>query len=125
MSITTLTLSMNAYPSGPEPWRRPRPRPTARVACLVCLLALAPSLAAADAVRLEIDTSEADAVLAILARRSAGQTVSDPDWQRLFESAAYRRLKQRETEMKRPFEDAEFREFVLSDALLKRRQELD
>jgi hypothetical protein len=89
------------------------------------LLALAPSAKADDAVRLEVDTSEADAVLAILARRESGQAVSESEWRRLFESAPYRRLKQRETEMKRPFEEAEFREFVLSDALLKRRREME
>jgi len=100
-------------------------RPPALVGCLASFLALAPSAKADDAVRLEVDTSEADAVLAILARRESGQAVSESEWRRLFESAPYRRLKQRETEMKRPFEEAEFREFVLSDALLKRRRELE
>jgi len=95
------------------------------VACLASFLTCTPSSKADDAVRLEADTSEADAVLAILACRAANETVSDSDWQRLFESAPYRRLKQRETEMKRSFEEAEFREFVLSDALLKQRQELE
>jgi hypothetical protein len=94
------------------------------LACLVPLLALTQSVRGDDTVRLKVDTSEADAVLAILARRVSGQTVPDSDWQRLFESAPYRRLKQRETEMKRPFEESEFREFVLSDPLLNRRQEL-
>jgi hypothetical protein len=95
------------------------------VAGLASLFTVAPRLEAADdAVHLEMDTSEADAVLAILARRAAGQTIPESDWQRLFESAPYRRLKQREAEMKRTFEDAEFREFVLSDALRKRTEEL-
>jgi hypothetical protein len=97
-------------------------RPPPLVGYLASFLALAASAKADDAVRLEIDASEADAVLAILARRESGQAVSESEWRRLFESAPYRRLKQRETEMKRPFEEAEFREFVLSDALLKRRR---
>lgn len=72
-----------------------------------------------------MDTSEADAVLGILARRASGQAVADADWQRLFGSEPYRKLKRREAEMKRSFEDAEFRAFVTSDDLLKRVPELE
>ena len=71
-----------------------------------------------DTVQLRLDTSEAEAVLSILAHRAAGEPVSDSDWQHLFESEPYRRLKQREAEMKRSFEDAEFKAFVLSDPLM-------
>jgi hypothetical protein len=115
---------MGAYSSHVQPLRHPRRGQAVVIACLV-LLALAPSLRADDAVRLQIDTSEADAVLAILARRASGEPVPESDWQRLSESAPYRKLKQRETEMKRPFEDAEFRQFVMSDELLKRKHELE
>lgn len=66
-------------------------------------------------VELRIDTSEAEAVLAILAWRDAGQPITDSDWQRLFTSEPYRRLKDREKSMRRSFTDAEFRMFVLSD----------
>ena len=79
---------------------------------------------AEERVELRIDAAEADAVLSILARRAAGEAVADADWRRVFESEPYRRLKQRETEMKRSFEDAEFKEFVMSDALLARAPEL-
>ena len=103
----------------------PRRRQGTLAASIFCLVALALSLAADDAVRLETDTSEAEAVLAILARRATSEAVPDSDWQRLFEAGPYTRLKQREAEMKRPFEDAEFREFVLSDDLMKRRRELE
>ena len=108
-----------------RPRRRHHPRlPHAAVfACLVSVLAIT-SVRADDAVRLEIDTSEADAVLAILAKKAAGQAIADSDWQRLFETEPYKKLKRRETELKRAFEDAEFREFVLSEPLLKQRDDL-
>jgi hypothetical protein len=70
-------------------------------------------------------TDEAEAVLAILEKRAAGAPVDDADWRRLFASEGYVRLKRREEAMKRQFEDAEFRSFVLSDALAGRRQALD
>jgi hypothetical protein len=69
-------------------------------------------------VNVRLVTDEADAVLAILAKRKAGQTVTDADWQRLFQTEGYRRLKQRETSMQRSFEDAEFKTFVFSEQLL-------
>jgi hypothetical protein len=72
-----------------------------------------------------MDAGEADAVLSILRQRIAGQPVADSDWQRLFESEPYRRLKRREADMKRTFEDAEFRDFVLSDTLLQRAPQLE
>ena len=65
-------------------------------------------------------TDEADAVLAILDERAAGRTPSNAQWERLFSSTGYQRLRQRETSMGRPFEEASFREFVLSDDLLSR-----
>lgn len=72
--------------------------------------------------RLVID--EAEAVLAILAKKKAGQPVTEADWRRVFSSEGYVRLKARETSMKRPFEEADFRTFVLSDALAERAQAL-
>ncbi|MFL6202092.1 MAG: DUF5700 domain-containing putative Zn-dependent protease [Thermoanaerobaculia bacterium] len=69
-------------------------------------------------------TDEADAVLSILARKAPGQPVSDADWQRLFSSEGYVRLKKRDTQMGRPFEDADFRTFVLSGDLAKRAPDL-
>jgi hypothetical protein len=59
-------------------------------------------------------------VLAILAKRKAGQETSDSDWQRVFQSEGYVRLKKRETAMQRSFEEAEFKQFVLSDQLLQK-----
>ena len=70
-------------------------------------------------------TDEAEGVLAILEKRAAGQaTIPESDWQRLFSSEGYRRLKQREASLQRGFEDASFREFVLSTDLLDRRPSL-
>ena len=105
--------------------RKKRSTRASVVACLVCILAVTAQLRADDAVQLQLDTSEADAVLAILTRRAAGEAIADSAWQRLFESEPYRRLKRRETEMKRSFEDSEFRDFVMSDALLARAPELE
>ncbi len=71
-------------------------------------------------VNVKVVTDEADAVLAILARKKAQQPVTDADWQRLFASEGYVRLKKRETAMRRSFADADFRTFVLSDSLAER-----
>ncbi|HEX6864415.1 MAG TPA: DUF5700 domain-containing putative Zn-dependent protease [Thermoanaerobaculia bacterium] len=65
-------------------------------------------------------TDEADAVLHILSKKER----TEADWQRLFSSEGYVRLKKRETEMGRSFEDADFRTFVLSDDLGKRAPDL-
>ncbi len=74
----------------------------------------------AGAFRVSIDAAEADAVLAILELRVQGRTPVEADWNRLFATAGYRRLKRRETAMKRPFENAAFKTFVLGDDLLQR-----
>lgn len=65
-------------------------------------------------------TDEADAVLHILGRKAQGQEVTDADWHRLFSSEGYLRLKKRDTEMGRPFQDPAFQTFVLSEDLAKR-----
>jgi hypothetical protein len=65
-------------------------------------------------------TDEADAVLAILSKKRAKQPIAETDWQRLFSSEGYVRLKKREAEMKRTFTDEEFKAFVLSGGLAER-----
>lgn len=65
-------------------------------------------------------TDEVDAVLSILQKLRAGEAVTDADWSRLFSTEGYVRLKKREAVMKRPFDDAEFREFVLSPEFLEK-----
>jgi hypothetical protein len=76
-------------------------------------------------VDVRIVADEAEAVLAVLAKKEAGQVITDADWQRLFSSEGYRRLKKREAEMQRSFEDEEFKAFVLSDKLAERAHELE
>ena len=73
---------------------------------------------------LKMDTSEAEAVLAILDKQSRHVSVTDADWKRLFGSEPYVRLKKREAAMRREFTDDDFRRFVLSPELLARREAL-
>ena len=95
-----------------------------RVSVLVICTVLGVGTVAA-AVNVRLVTAEAETVLAILAKRKANQPIADADWQRVFQSEGYVRLKQRETFMKRSFEDADFKTFVLSDQLLARAAALD
>lgn len=77
------------------------------------------------AVSVQLVTDEAEAVLAILAKRKASRPITEADWQRVFQSEGYVRLKQRETSMQRSFEDADFKTFALSDQLAERAQALE
>lgn len=86
------------------------------VAALSLLLAQAPEVT--------IDLEEGTSVLDILDARAASREATADHWQRLFESAGYRRLKKREASLGRGFEDDEFHDFVLSDELLERREGL-
>lgn len=107
-------------------------RPSRSVLCvLCCILATAPAASAQtatnDRIQLTLDTSEADQVLAILALRSQGKPIPDAEWQKLFATAPYQRLKQREKEIgkqfhdpTREFTDDDLKRFVLSDDLLPR-----
>jgi hypothetical protein len=98
------------------------------VVLLLLLLSFSFPLAAVDdRVQLTLDTSEADEVLAILALRGEGKPVPDSEWQKLFATAPYQRLKQREKAIGEkfhdptvPFTDDDFKRFVLSDDLRPR-----
>jgi len=83
------------------------------IICVICDLASAQ-------VNVRMLTDEAEATLAILARKKANQPITESDWQRVFQSEGYMRLKQRETSMKRSFEEADFKTFVLSDQSAER-----
>ena len=88
---------------------------------LLVLILLTISSSATDSrVALTLDTSEADAVLSILDKRSSNSPVTNDDWQKLFASEPYARLKQRESSMNRAFSNDDFKTFVLSDDLLRR-----
>lgn len=76
------------------------------------------------AVKVSIVTDEAEAVLAVLAKKAAGQPITDEDWRRVFSSEGYTRLKKRELAMRRPFEDEDFKTFALSDQLSARARAL-
>jgi hypothetical protein len=85
----------------------------------------------ASRVNVHLVTDEAEAVLAILAKRSANEPVMEADWQRLFAAEGYVRLKKREAKIKEmypeaaPFDDTIFKKFVLSDQLLGRTKALE
>jgi hypothetical protein len=94
-----------------------------RSAFLAILIATS-ATPAADRIRIRLDTSESEAVLAILDRREAGKAAHEGDWRRLFATRPYRRLAQREAGMGRPFDDRDFRRFVLADSMVRRAHEL-
>lgn len=74
-----------------------------------------PSLA--GRVNLHLVTDEAEAVLAILAKKKLNSAITEEDWRTLFASEGYVRLKRREASFKRDFTDEDFKAFVLSDKL--------
>jgi Putative zinc dependent peptidase (DUF5700) len=80
--------------------------------------------AATDRIQLTLNTDEAEAVFAILDKRATGAAVNDSDWQRLFSTEPYIRLKKREAQMHRDFTDEDFKKFVLSPELSARNSEL-
>lgn len=98
--------------------------PTSRsLAIILCLtLSVLPALLGQDTqpvpdtgrIQLKLNTDEADAVLAILEKREAGAAVADADWDHLFATEPYIRLKKREAGMHRDFTDDDFKKFVLS-----------
>jgi hypothetical protein len=71
-------------------------------------------------VNVHLVTDEAEAVLNVLAKHKANQSIDEADWQRVFQSEGYVRLKKRETSMQRSFEDTDFKTFVLSVELGQR-----
>lgn len=87
------------------------------VCILLCLVSVTHSLALGERVQVNVDAAEAEQVLAILAKRSQGKSITDADWHGLFATEPYWRLKIREAAMHRDFTDGDFKKFVLSDAL--------
>jgi hypothetical protein len=89
---------------------------------LVLTLLCAPDATRAQepplAVRIVAD--EAEAVLSILDVVRAGRAVPDSAWRRLVATEGYRRLRQREAAMGRPFTDSAFQAFVRSPELATR-----
>jgi hypothetical protein len=72
-------------------------------------------------VKVQMVTDEADAVLPILDKKAAGNEITDSDWQPVFSSEVYFRIKKREMSMGRSFEDEDFKKFALSDETVQNR----
>jgi hypothetical protein len=85
---------------------------------------IASQQSAASNLDIRLVTDEADAVMAILQKMKNGGPPAAADWDRLFSTEGYVRLKKREQTIKRPFEDAEFKEFVLSAELIAKTEVL-
>jgi Putative zinc dependent peptidase (DUF5700) len=102
--------------------------PTSRSVAIILFLAISvlPSLLGQDTqpvpdagrIEIKLNTDEADAVLAILDKRAAGAAIADSDWEHLFATEPYIRLKKREAAMHRDFTDDDFKKFVLSADLV-------
>jgi hypothetical protein len=75
-------------------------------------------------INLRSNTDEATAVLAILDKQNAKQAVGDSDWQHLFSTEPYIRLKKREASLHRDFTDEDFKKFVLSPELSAKKDAL-
>ena len=95
------------------------------ITSLVICSTFGSSFAQTAALNVRLVTDEAEAVLAILAKRKLNQPITDQDWQRVFQSEGYTRLKQREASMQRSFDDADFKTFVLSGAPAERAPALE
>jgi predicted metal-dependent hydrolase len=92
---------------------------------LLALILIFGIAAAADGrIHFKLDTSESDAVLAILEKHATGRVIADSDWQAVFTSEPYQRLKKREANMKRDFTDESFKNFILSEELARKAPEL-
>lgn len=94
------------------------------VLAAACLGGLPPAFASSERVAVSLDTTEAERVLAILAKTRHSQPVAEEDWQALFATEPYRRLKTREAAMHRDFSDDDFRKFVLSSEMLSQYDDL-
>lgn len=100
----------------------------AGLAAFFCLFSFLPEIEAQpkpdSRINVRIVTDEADTVLRILALREKGQQITETDWQQLFSSEGYVRLKKRELAMSRPFTEADFKAFVQDPVLLSQRSAL-
>jgi hypothetical protein len=68
-------------------------------------------------VDVRVETDEADAVLALLAKRARGEDLGDADWESLEATEGYRRLKKRAESFGAQDVDTRFREWVLTTDL--------
>jgi len=108
----------NTAQSVPE-WMSP---PRRARALFLALTFLAPWAAFSDGSRsgLLLDSSEAEAVLALAAEAATGKAPDESAWNGLFETVPFLRLEKRELALQRPFPRDGFRQFVLSPDLAGR-----
>lgn len=71
-------------------------------------------------IHLILNCDEPEAVLALLEKRASKGTIVDSDWERIFRTQGYIRLKQREASMHVSFSDEDFKKFTLSPELAAR-----
>ncbi len=76
-------------------------------------------------INVTIISDEADCVMNILKKKDENIGITENDWQKLFTSEGYHRLKRREEAMKRAFTDSDFKSFVLSDTLQSKMNKLE
>ena len=93
------------------------------ISAVVCLVQLVHS-AESSRVQIQMDTAEAEAALKVLDEQAAGHAPTEEDWRSIFDSRAYRRLKEREASLKRSFTDEDFRDFLLTGEAAGRGAEL-
>jgi hypothetical protein len=65
-------------------------------------------------INLNLDSSEAEQAIAIVEKERSGERVGDQDWSRLFGTAPYRALKEREASRGAGFTDDQFKAFLSS-----------
>jgi len=103
------------------------------VRSLVCLaflgmLVLVPGAGRAAttdaAVNVQIDTTEPQAALAIMAKLRRSQPVTAQDWNALFATRGYELLKKRQADFHRPFSDDSFKAFISDPKTLATYQQL-
>ena len=97
------------------------------VACSTFVLArsCAAQTSSSRDVDVRLVTDEAEAVLNILTKKQGNRPITEADWQRVFQSEGYVRLRRRETAMNNSFEGEDFKAFVLSDKLVGQKRALE
>lgn len=95
-----------------------------RIVSIVCfclvIFGATPAAGAAPRLQIRLDTGEAEAALTILDRQHNGLAIRAADWRRLFASEGYRRVRDRETAMRRSFEDDAMRAFLTAPEQVSR-----
>jgi len=86
-------------------------------ACVLLIVFGALAAGTPDRIQIKVDFSEAEQALAIIGKHNGGKDITDADWNALFATEPYRRLKKREAAMHSAFTDEDFKKFILSPDL--------